>query len=158
MDWYDHVLEQEQKELEAHGFTTYNFQFRGFWSQGDGASYCGTTIDPRKFLDWFSPDPETYPFVRKQMSTLSIMIERRSHHYCHENTVELTVYVDDFDECDDDAEPLQNAMATVWNPLLHKEATELEEALQTFMRKRMKDLYDKLEEEYEYQQENGYAD
>lgn len=38
-DWYDHTYEYYENKLKKLGFTDIKFEFSGFWSQGDGASF-----------------------------------------------------------------------------------------------------------------------
>lgn len=38
-DWYEYTYEYYENKLEKLGFTNIDFEFSGFWSQGDGASF-----------------------------------------------------------------------------------------------------------------------
>ena len=38
-DWYEYIYEDYMSKLKALGFYDIKFEFSGFWSQGDGASF-----------------------------------------------------------------------------------------------------------------------
>lgn len=38
-DWYDHTYDYYENKLKKLGFTDIKFEWSGFWSQGDGASF-----------------------------------------------------------------------------------------------------------------------
>lgn len=102
-DWWKFTVEQFQEELEALGFSTTDFNFSGFWSQGDGASFTG---------DWDSAKMLTVKELKEKGIELSdwavelrrilkgnlkdikakyatFSIKRISHLYAHENTVDI---------------------------------------------------------------------
>ena len=102
-DWWKFTVEQFQEELGALGFANTDFNFSGFWSQGDGASFTG---------DWNSEKMLTVKELKEKGIELSdwavelrrilkgnlkdikakyatFSIKRISHHYYHENTVDI---------------------------------------------------------------------
>lgn len=50
-EWWDCVYEQAKEDGKARGFEIEDISFRGFWSQGDGASWTGE-INLNTFLSW----------------------------------------------------------------------------------------------------------
>ena len=54
-DWWDFVYDTWEHALEQIGFTDPEIQFRGFWSQGDGASF-ESGVDLQKLVEFFAAD------------------------------------------------------------------------------------------------------
>lgn len=120
--WVHDVLEDWVERLEDVGIDTevYDMHWRGFHSQGDGASFEGS-INLKKFL-------EAHPDVRQKhielyistipFDTLSddyaeymlLLRKTQYHHYSHENTITLEWDIEPndvgkFDKVMTDAEP-----------------------------------------------------
>lgn len=102
-EWWDSTVESFQEELEVLGFANSDINFSGFWSQGDGASFTGDW-DSEKMLtvkelkekgidlsDWAVELRRilkgNLKDIKAKYATFSI--KRTSHHYCHENTVDI---------------------------------------------------------------------
>jgi hypothetical protein len=120
-EWYDCLFDRWTEALAQIGFSDAKLQFRGFWSQGDGASFTAdieldkladflaTDIapsekiegDPEDFRPWLvhmAGTVGTNPKYRR-LATLRYYcnpckVERTSSHYCHENTCKVSVYLD----------------------------------------------------------------
>jgi hypothetical protein len=147
-DWWDSTYEYWTEKLIEKGIEPDDFAFSGFWSQGDGASFCGL-INIVQFLKAHDLEAE-YPAATFFAPTgeISGKLHRSSHHYSHENTVQLTVYDDItnvFDE-DDIRCDVYEAMANEFN----YSALEFEEKVLEICRGYMRELYRDLEKEYEY--------
>jgi hypothetical protein len=147
-EWWKFTVEQFQEELEALGFATTDINFSGFWSQGDGASFTG---------DWDSAKMLTVKELKEKGFVLSdwavelrrilkgnlkdikakyatFSIKRISHHYCHENTVDIFY-------------------AEYWNSRKQEQCyipPEQEDDILEGCRTAMKAMYRILEKEYDY--------
>ena len=102
--WSDDVEERIRNEAEALGIQDFDFTWSGFWSQGDGVSFTGK-LDFKRWLfilterlshEQFSALCGKTPqeIVRLQECERIIwgecLIERVTHQYCHENTVQVS--------------------------------------------------------------------
>lgn len=103
-DWWDFIYEDMIRCLETLGFYKIEIQFRGFWSQGDGASFTamfetGSKSDLKRRLKKL--DSEAHDIAEKarslgfadmefheeELEDGRVEIYRTSHHYAHENTI-----------------------------------------------------------------------
>lgn len=97
-DWWDSTYEYMKEEGEhKHGFRVDDIRFSGFWSQGDGASWCGA-VD---LGDWvrktFNSTDLEHPLTQIFLALLDegwieskVLVSFNSSHYCHENTMDFT--------------------------------------------------------------------
>lgn len=153
-DWWDCLTGWWADELKPKGVDVdrKDIQFSGFWSQGDGASFTGR-IDGVEFWTAHGSPPEYVLVVEaiKDGFVAPIYIERRSGHYSHENTVGI--------ECDgpwqfDDQEFGDGIFKGVpWGEV----SDEFDALFPDFLgwveetcRDYMRDIYNELEQEYEY--------
>lgn len=114
-DWYEYVFELWKSALAEIGFEDAEFQFSGFWSQGDGASFTAT-VDLPKLTTFLAtkivpsesigladgkevfgsyvvhriggkppPNPE-YTRFTSAWTVASVSVERDTHRYSHKNT------------------------------------------------------------------------
>ena len=147
-DWWQYTYEDWTERLIEKGIDPDDFAFSGFWSQGDGASFCGR-INMAQFLkahDLENKYPAATFFALG--NEISGKLVRKGNHYSHEHTVSLTMYDDVlnvFDE-DDIRAHVYEAMAQEY---AHGES-DLEETIIEICRGYMKKLYRELEEEYEH--------
>lgn len=99
-DWHEHVIEDAKTIAELLGITVKHIYYNGFWSQGDGACFVGAYSyakgAPRAIKAHAPNDAELYRIAtelqrieRRNFYQLSANITKRSHHYQHENTVEI---------------------------------------------------------------------
>ena len=147
-EWWKFTIEQFQEELEAIGFSNTDVRFSGFWSQGDGASFTGDW-DSAKMLavkelkekgielsDWAVELRRVLKGNLKDLKTkyATFSIKRTSHHYCHENTVDIFY-------------------AEYWNSKKKEQygiPPEQEDDILEGCRTAMKAMYRILEKEYDY--------
>ena len=148
-EWWEYLWEQEKEELEAMGFEAKDFRYSGFWSQGDGASFTGHVVDFEKFWPAFDPNPDNYKMLRKNEHVEARFCRHRSM-YSHENTVYASVEADAWELAHGEEDPFKEALYEVWNEQLCRDLDQFENDFQSFMRDRMRALYKKLEEEYDY--------
>ena len=55
-DWYTFTYDMMKEEGLKYGFNIKDIRFSGFWSQGDGASWCGAV----RVKDWIASKPTEY--------------------------------------------------------------------------------------------------
>lgn len=174
--WYEDVIENFQSELENLGLEDIKCNFTGFWSQGDGASFTANVRDVKKFLmdeiklkpgKWFvysKPDPNIVKTeAEKEMDDIEetfvslgifepevdkitpddfwISIKRDSSHYYHENTISAELDVDEPVE-GRDLDASQRKEFNAWLESLENSITE-------WARKKSRELYSELENEYD---------
>lgn len=128
--WYEYVIDDHDGKLEEKGYTSPVISFRGFASQGDGASFTAG-VNLEKWLK----NHKRKTYYKRLLSAESIgdftaKIIRTDHHYSHENTVRAEV------ECSDS---------------VHSLAMELESELTRDVRELSREIYKALENEYFYQ-------
>lgn len=138
-EWYEYTLAQWKEILEIIGISDADIRFRGFCSQGDGASFTGyygynkgaLSKLRKEYPNW----SELHEVVRaiqdiqkRFFYTLTCELYRFGHHYSHENTVGVT-----------GAEWCKG-----WLP------DSVEDELLEPMRDLMRMIYSQLEQEYDY--------
>lgn len=104
-EWFEYTLEEMRKDLENLGFNKVVINFSGFHSQGDGASFTGNFDIPAskkeksKRISLFKSECGIKVFsdlgeelmehvFSKEDKDLGVSVERISHHYSHENTID----------------------------------------------------------------------
>lgn len=137
-EWYECTIENKKEILESLGFTNVNIGFSGFWSQGDGAHFTGefylcpeSIPDIEKVLREYTQYEELQTFAKCLLSLCKqdnhnspkVTIHHRGH-YQHE----LCTYFE-FSDCIQD---------------------ELEQTVIGCCRYFMQEIYQSLEQEYEY--------
>lgn len=153
VDWWDWQYEDFTEQMGAIGITVDKINFSGFYSQGDGACFTGHIYrtEMKQFMEAHNL-AERYlaAFFFASRDELQVNIVSNSHHYCHENTVNVNVddeYLDYSDFEDNDPRgTIYQAMRTAY----YKDALEFEEEVQKICRGYMTQLYRSLRDEYEY--------
>jgi len=96
-DWWDSTYEYMKEEGEhKHGFRVDDIRFSGFWSQGDGASWCGA-VD---LGDWvrktFNSTDLEHPLTQIFLALLDegwieskVLVSFNSSRYSHEETMHV---------------------------------------------------------------------
>lgn len=155
-DWWDATLDGWVQALDKIGFIDADISFRGFWSQGDGASF-KSGIDLEKLADFFStevsPDDEALGWIireyhqptnpaYKRLRTLGYYcypckVARTSSQYSHERTCRVEL---EFNSAGDYDRASRVAK-------LLKALAEDAEAYRLIL---CRAIYDALEKEYEY--------
>ena len=148
-DWFDCVWEDTVIDLLQKGIKAEEMNYSGFWSQGDGASFIGE-IDMNVFLKMHDLDHK-YPGATYFASIGELparLVRPRLSRYSHENTIELDMNWDGYNNFDDD-----DARGSVYETLyelLQEEWKDLEQDILDISRGYMRDLYRRLEKEYDY--------
>lgn len=60
-DWWEFIYGEWKNALELIGFSDAEISFRGFWSQGDGASFTCKRVDLEKLIPFLSAKTEPLP-------------------------------------------------------------------------------------------------
>lgn len=127
-DWASLVIDELTARLNKIGFTDAEISYRGFWSQGDGASFVTGWIDIEKVLKHY----EMYEQYARVLEFVEARIIRVDHRYAHENTVTCDLH--DYTESD--------------------ELCELAQSLEDFIidkaREEMHEIYRHLAAEYDH--------
>jgi hypothetical protein len=175
--WWEFIVEgfiEDMQEFYGVDVEEGDVAFTGFYSQGDGASFTGEVGDVKKFLEKALnyPDMEYLNMgkqkeendelvtllsdldnlgydIREKLRPEDITIKfvRSNSNYVHENTVSAEVEAEETPESWDTDKKFNWTDYHEWLGSLESECT-------TWLRSECKDLYRKLEEEYESLQED----
>ena len=96
-EWWDCTYEAMKEDgHHNYGFNVKDIRFSGFWSQGDGASWCGSVNVPA----WIKSKPTAYQehpttqiilaLIEEGWVDEQVLVSFSSSRYCHENTVDIT--------------------------------------------------------------------
>jgi len=138
-NWYEYSIEDFTNEIAKLGFNveTEDVLFRGFYSQGDGASFTGN-IDIIEYLK-ATKQLTKYSALRRAVENGSCYehfeIVRKSSHYCHENTC-VVEYLEYFED--------------EMGKKAKEQAEELEAELEEKRYELCMKIYNRLDEEYSY--------
>ena len=95
-EWWDCTYEAMKEDgHHNYGFNVKDIRFSGFWSQGDGASWCGSVNVPA----WIKSKPTAYqehPTTQIVLALIEegwvdeqVLVSFSSSRYCHENTMDV---------------------------------------------------------------------
>lgn len=162
--WEDGVTEEFKEDMKEIGIYDIEISFSGFYSQGDGASFTSEDIDTRELFNAIGiqsddalnmetdderakgQNKEFYDLLdtmedigqvernRIKPEGIRVTIERTDNRHVHYNTVRANVEI--WDEPDEWEEP-------------YGFADKLEDTITEYIRELCKDLYRKLETEYD---------
>lgn len=153
-DWWDCVYSDFTEDMKAVGIAVAHMYFSGFWSQGDGACFDGRVDDWRLFLKSLGYTDEL--MVQHFADHASFSVSHSGHYY-HENCTRFDAefylpdqYVTDehFLEGHGFGEELRDAALSA--VLSEYDGCELEGEFTEAFKGHMRDLYRRLENEYEY--------
>jgi len=157
IDWWDSVYDQFKYDMGEIGIDVDRMYFSGFWSQGDGACFEGSVCDWELFLKSLG---YTEPaLIKHATSYFGMRVEHRGHYY-HENCTSFEAdlplpdgdadewFLEHFSPYQDDRHSLHEA---VWMAIINKhDRNALEREFAEVFKDHMRDLYKRLEEEYDY--------
>ena len=148
-DWWQDVYEQFRTDMDAVGITVARMFFSGFWSQGDGACFIGYLGNALTYLDHHHKDQ--YPMIRKLLEAGGEVYARCSHRglYYHENCTEFWVDADTLTGMLPQPTEFHERVAEQWQAALDAEVVAFEENVTDQWRTYMRELYRRLEEEYD---------
>ena len=169
--WYEDVIENFESKLKNLGLEDIESRFSGFWSQGDGASFTakvrdvekflmdGIKLKPGKWFDYHYPKEKEEDEIDDLISGFEelginskiiplvpddfwISIKRNFSHYVHENTINADLDVEEPLE-GRDLDASQQREFKTWLESLENSITE-------WARKKSRELYSELENEYKF--------
>lgn len=153
-DWWDCVYSDFTEDMKAVGIAVTRMYFSGFWSQGDGACFEGRVDDWRLFLKSLGYTDELMVQHFADHASFSVSHSGRYHHEnCTRFDAEFYLpdqYVDEehFLEYYGFGEELRDAALIA---VLSKfDGRTLEDEFTEAFKGHMRDLYRRLENEYEY--------
>jgi arginyl-tRNA synthetase len=153
-DWWDGVYDLFKTDMEEIGIEVDRMYFSGFWSQGDGACFEGMVRDWPEFLTSLG---YTCPALLDHAAAqFRFYVTHRGHHY-HENcthfNVDLPLPEHDEDQyfidgyCPHEPGSLHEA---TWMVLINGYThSSLEEQFIEAFKNHMRELYNRLETEYD---------
>lgn len=152
IDWWEFEYETFQEDMRYKGIDVERMYFSGFWSQGDGACFDGRIDDAREFLNAHFK-PEEYPMIRamlKMQGSLRFSVQHSGHYY-HENCTSFSFDADTFEVLMPAPTEFHEQVIASMDEQLNNEIGEFEKASIEIFKNYMRDLYKRLESEYESQ-------
>jgi len=145
------VYSDFKEDMRKVGIYVRRMYFSGFWSQGDGACFEGEFDNLRTYLDHHHKDQ--YPMIRKLLEHGGCVYITCTHsgHYYHENCTAFSTECSELFyhlvECPTE---FHEQIVDTWDKQLEHEICDFERDVIEQWRTYMRDLYRKLEEEYDY--------
>ena len=131
-DWWEFTYDDWITKLAGMGYDDADIMFRGFWSQGDGASFTAT-VDIAKWLKYKKLGEKYFNVIAAyENGDISAKIIRISSMYVHENTIDSEILGDTKDE------------------MVNKQVNEIEKLLKEDARELSEQIYKNLEKDHEY--------
>ena len=150
-DWYDYEYQSFREDMKAKGIDVVRMYFSGFWLQGDGACFEGGFDDVRLFIDSHFKDTD-YPMIRKLLDEGGSVVINCNHsgHYCHENCTSFSFDADTLENVMSIPTEFHEQVVASMDEKLSMEVGEFETASIEIFKSHMRDLYRRLEAEYDY--------
>lgn len=149
-DWWDFVIDDIQEQLTEMGIDKPKVRFSGFWSQGDGASFTGETIDLITLIEYLKLQNEfklLYTALNADMLDYAAYISGNTRDV-HEYSCRFEI--DSFNYFNDDLWDESEDKYTEQYDLYEQEMKRLQEYLEDWRLDYSQDIYHRLEKEYEY--------
>lgn len=137
--WHEHIIYNHIQKLKSLGFNDVEIRFRGFYSQGDGASFTCESIDFKKWLSENSTNnnKRLLSLLNKDLIGIDGNIKRdRNTHYYHWNTTTLHLDYNFYGN--------RNEFLNIENLI-----TQLDEDITEFMQEYNREMYCELNNEYD---------
>lgn len=150
IDWWDCVYENFTEDMKEKGIAVDRMYFSGFWSQGDGACFEGGIDDMEVFLTHNFKYTD-YPIIRqlvKHQGTVRMTCVHRGHYY-HENCTSFSMDSDTFDQLWEQPTEMHEHVVRALDTALGFELMAFEEDTIEIFKNYMRELYQRLEKEYE---------
>lgn len=154
IDWWDSTYEMFREDMKEKGIDVEQMYFSGFWSQGDGACFEGRVEDWELFLKSVGYDKPT--LIQHATGCWSFRVDHGGHYY-HENCTNFSGDLPMPDGYDNDefirmfspyeGEFKSQAWIAVLTDGVH---ADFESLFKDTFKDHMRNLYRKLEEEYDY--------
>lgn len=159
-DWSDCTIDFMKEEGQhRYGFEIKEIRFSGFWSQGDGASWCGM-VNLRHWIDkTFNTTDKEHPLTQIFLALLDegwiteqVSVSYNSSHYCHENTMDVA-NIDHYYKIDDESVmemgQLKGANVADLISMVGGHMDDMYERLESDCKAFAREIYRALEEDYE---------
>ena len=154
-EWWDSVYELFTEDMKAIGIEVDKMYFSGFWSQGDGACFEGRVRDWGLFLKSLG---YTNPLFIEHFRQYAEFAVRHRGYYYHENCTSFSMEFNLPEEFDEEdfllvygyGEELRDAALIAALSLPENSGAALEAQFTEAFKDHMRDLYRRLEEDYEY--------
>lgn len=164
--WYTPIYDQYIGRLSDIGLEVGDFEFSGFYSQGDGASFTGTVVNWTALFTAMGDSPHTHKVIVYYLQEAANgVLERMSSRYSHENTVQFSLKFSLYDELSTPLVPWRcenrqtikeifdvqsDARADAIIAIITSyDLNKLERDIQDYFRGIMKELYYDLYKEYD---------
>lgn len=150
-NWYDYVYETFKEDMVEKGIAVDRMYFSGFWSQGDGACFEGEIDDIATFLNTNFKYTD-YPIIRqlvKHNGTVTMKCSHRGHYY-HENCTSFSMDSDSFYTLWQQPTEMHQHVVRALDEALGYELEVFEGDVIEVFRNYMRELYKRLEEEYDH--------
>ena len=149
-DWWEQVYDDFMYDMEEVGIHVEKIYFTGFSSQGDGACFEGWLEDRRVYLDHHHKDQ--YPMIRKLLEHGGYVYAKceQQGHYCHENCTSFWTGADTLIGMLPQPTEFHEKIARQWQIQLMDEMDSFEGDVIDQWRTYMRDLYRRLENEYDH--------
>lgn len=146
-EWWDCTYDEFKLDMQTKGITVDDMNFTGFYSQGDGASFTGK-VDMIQFLKFHELEQQYIgaTFFAGQGELWADLIRNNSRYY-HENSVDVFLEEDTFDNFEDG--DIRGEVYKRMIEILQDEWKDLEEQVEQICKGYMQDLYKQLRDEYE---------
>lgn len=157
IDWWDSVYDMFKEDMDKIGIEVDRMYFSGFWSQGDGACFEGRVGEWGEFMRSLGYDDPA--LIKHAAEAFTFAVQHRGHYY-HENCTSFEAdlalpdsdadqwFLEHFSPYQDDRHGLREA---VWMAVINKyDRDALEREFTEAFKNHMRDLYKRLEEEYDY--------
>lgn len=148
--WWDFVIDDIQEQLTKMGIYKPDVRFSGFWSQGDGASFTGESVDLIALIEYLKLQNEfklLYTALKADMLDYAAYISG-NHQDVHEYSCRFKI--DSFNYFNDDLWDESEDKYTEQYDLYEQEMERLQGYLEDWRLDYSIDIYHRLKEEYEY--------
>lgn len=154
-EWSVNIREEFIEEMAELGIDVSDVKFTGFYSQGDGACFSGYVYDVDKFMKAMGGSWDDYPHtlaVLKQLGEdIHISWRHNNSNYYHENTLSFDIEYDRLvDELSWDSPQLLLDAAEALDAAADAEYRVLEQDIRSFIKGLCGDLYERLQNDFEY--------
>ena len=155
-EWWDSTYEMFKEDMKEKGIEVEDIYFSGFWSQGDGACFEGRVCDWELFLKSLGHDSSILTRFAKDTWSFSV---KHSGHYYHENCTHFSVdmpnpdgesddwFIETFCIYNDPDDIRGKAELAILRTYDYEVMTN---RFVEMFKDSMRDLYRKLEKEYDY--------
>jgi hypothetical protein len=146
VEWWEYIFSDFEEDMSKHGVRVDQIYFSGFWSQGDGACFDGRVVDWGVYLLHLGYDDEILATLANDWWSCPLVHRGR---YCHFNSVLIDSDIHmGSNPYDKETDPLRH---DAWQFTVNSyDFLVIQDEIEANLKQHMKDLYNKLREEYEH--------